>query len=83
MAKKKSKTKEESGKKKYARVFACGKKVKLEAPRVWDRGWRDILDLARETPDGEPLPLRYVCGKCGRKSPVKSYLCKARPLAED
>ena len=65
--------------KKYFAIKACGKKFSLKAPTVWEKGWKEIA--LRAHVDGETLfEVEYVCDKCSRLSPTKSYLCKPKKL---
>ena len=65
--------------KKYFGVKACGKKFAIKAPAVWEKGWKEIA-LSAHVGEETLFEVEYVCDKCSRLSPTKTYLCKAKKL---
>ena len=65
--------------KKYFAIKACGKKFSLKAPIVWEKGWKEIA-LSAHLDSEKLFQVEYVCDKCSRLSPTKSYLCKPKKL---
>ena len=70
---------DKDARRKYATCMACGKKLVHRGVDGWMKGMRRLLEAAVEA-GSVRLPVLYECGKCGRRSPVKSLLCKPRRL---
>jgi hypothetical protein len=70
---------EKDARRKYATCMACGTKMTHKGVAAWMKAMRRLLETAVEAGSAR-LPILYECGKCGRRSPVKSLLCKPRKL---
>lgn len=68
---------EKDARRKYATCMACGKRMTHKGVDAWMKSMRRLLEAAIEAGSAR-LPILYECGKCGRRSPVKSLLCKPR-----